>query len=656
MSPPTTSAASITSNVGLLVSAVAIAQGLQLLRGLLASFSVYLNQIRDLDAVTLSGLVLLVFLAGLAAPMVRRLFGARRAVLVLATSLSLLRVAEQVVGTADARLIVEVLGVVAWLWLLLLVTITSWSPATPGHRSSGALSIVLGLAIDTAISGAFDTLDPALSTRTVPAVTTVAIVCAQLVMVGWLARQPGGEAEPNAPPMSAACIGPVLVLEMLLFQNLARLTVLTEWSLPAAFAVTMLANIITIWVALAWSRDRSRANVWTLVAAGGVLVLCGLAIEDAIPAVLTAIVGPVAAAVLLSSAFAPAHHNQSSTSWFGPAIALLIIPLGLLGWYARYEIDVPIPQWTITLIVAVLAILPVVLHAAKPRTDSPANDTQSQQQQRSLSKLNTPRAVPFLAPTLLLLLPLYVALSWSTPDLAPDDSGEIRAITYNIHQGFDVHGMPTLDEIVDVLESERPDIIALQEVPRGWLVNGATDTLSWLSQRLDMHSAWGPATDRFWGNAILSRYPLTDVKHWYMPNNDELRLNRSVLMATIDVHGQPVQVVATHLHHVGREPHYRLVQVQALLDTVDWNRPSILLGDLNAQPHHAELQRLSRAGIDIHRAELGVPVSVPTYPAERPRRQIDFVLSTEHFETLEHRAIQTTASDHLPLLAVLGGR
>ena len=656
MTPPTTSAASITSNVGLLVSAVAIAQGLQLLRGLLASFSVYLNQIRDLDAVTLSGLVLLVFLAGLAAPMVRRLFGARRAVLVLATALSLLRVAEQVVGTADARLIVEVLGVVAWLWLLLLVTITSWSPANPGHRSSAALSIVLGLAIDTAISGAFGTLDPALSTRTVPAVTTVAIVFAQLVMVGWLARQPGGEAEPNAPPTSAACIGPVLVLEMLLFQNLARLTVLTEWSLPTAFAATMLANIITIWVALTWSRDRSNMTVWTLVAAGGVLVLCGLAIEDAIPAVLTTIVGPVAAAVLLSSAFAPAHHNQSSTSWFGPAIALLIIPLGLLGWYARYEIDVPIPQWTITLVVAVLAILPVVLHAAKPRTDSPDNDTQSQQPQRSLSKLSAPRAVAFLAPTLLLLLPLYVALSWSTPDLAPEDSGEIRAITYNIHQGFDVHGMPSLDEIVDVLESERPDIIALQEVPRGWLVNGATDTLSWLSQRLNMHSAWGPATDRFWGNAILSRYPLTDVKHWYMPNNDELRLNRSVLMATIDVHGQPVQVVATHLHHVGREPHYRLVQVQALLDTVDWNRPSILLGDLNAQPHHAELQRLSRAGIDNHRSELGVPVSVPTYPAERPRRQIDFVLSTEHFETLEHRAIQTTASDHLPLLAVLGGR
>ena len=72
--------------------------------------------------------------------------------------------------------------------------------------------------------------------------------------------------------------------------------------------------------------------------------------------------------------------------------------------------------------------------------------------------------------------------------------------------------------------------------------------LSWLSQRLDMDYVWGPASDPVWGNAVLSRFPITFRNH-EMPNNDVIRLDRSYLTAKVDLGGgETLDVVATHFH------------------------------------------------------------------------------------------------------------
>ena len=646
------------SNIGLLVVAIAIAQGIQLLRGFLASFSVYLNQIRDIDPVTLSGIVLLIFLSGAAAPFIRRRLGARRGVIVIAATLTSLRLAEQFVSTPDARLIVETLGVIAWLSLLLLITVCPWQSGHQARRSGAALGILLGLTIDTAIFGAFGTLDPAFSNSTTSAAATVAIAATQIGMITWLSRQrfddEEDDEEPVAPPSSAACIGPILVLEMLIFQNLARLTVLTGWELPLAFAWTMAANVLAIWLAVALSRRGSLPDRWAILGVGVVLLQSVGAFEDDSIAIVAALAGPIAIAILLSWALAVDQQHRSS--WPGPVLFLLLIPLGILGWYARYEIDIPLPQEAIILIVAALALLPVLIRSRC--ADRPIAESDPQTSTRSSIWFTFPadvrhNAIAVILPISLMLLPAYLALSWNSPDNQSLSGDQLRVVTYNMHQGFDVHGMPSLEEVAALLASEQPDVVALQEAPRGWLVNGGTDSLSWLAQQLGMHSAWGPATDRFWGNAVLSRYPIANIQHWQMPNNDVLRLNRSVLVVTIDVAGKPIQVVATHLHHIQRESHHRLTQIDAILEHIDWNRPSLLLGDLNTQPHHEELRRLSRAGIDLQVASDSDRVATPTYPADRPRRQIDYILSTDHFSVVEHRAIKTETSDHLPLLAVL---
>ncbi|MDE2744670.1 MAG: endonuclease/exonuclease/phosphatase family protein [Chloroflexota bacterium] len=625
----------------ILVLAIAVVQGLQLLRGLLASLSVYLGQIRDVDSATLAGVIVLIFLSGFAAPVVRRVVGGRYCLAFLAVALALIRLAEQLAPTPDARLATEIAGVVVWLWLLQFVASMSLPSASGSDRGRAVVVILVGLTIDTAIIGAFATLDPGFSRALAPLLFTIALVGGQLALIAWLARNRNAPDSSGELPAWSCCIGPALALEILLFQNLARHVVLVGWELPATFTWLLTANLFAVWIAAFCSVRDSTPPRWAMLAASAILVVCVVQPEHRVWAGFAAAAGPVAIGVLLAGALA--SRLSRGWGWFSAAAGLLAIPLVLFGWYAPYQIDVPAPQITFPMIAVAL----LVVSGWRGRTGSAARSTESGRETPSIRRSWRRAAVVPGVASVLLLLPLVLFVAERSPGAPPSDDDPLTMATYNIHQGFDLQGMPSLERILDVIEEERPHVVALQEVPRGWAVNGSVDALSWLAQRLQMHWAWGPAADPFWGNAVLSRYPIVDLKNRPMPNNDVLNLDRGYLLVTIDVNGELVQIVATHLHHVEWEPQHRIPQVQELLDGVDWSRPSVLLGDLNAQPHHAEILMLAKAGLSPGRP------AVPTFPADRPRRQIDYILATTAFTVVELRTVDTDASDHLPLFATL---
>lgn len=635
------SSSPLISLVTLLVLALSIAQGLQLLRGLLASLSVYLGQIRDIESASLAGVILLIFLAAVAAPLVRRFIGGWRCLLILAATLSLLRLADQLAPTPDARLGVEIAGVVVWLWMLQFVA--SMSPLSSAIPGAGRPVVVLlvGLTIDTAINGAFETLDPSFSTALGPLLFTILSIGAQLVLISWLGRRRAGPVTFASPPSLAFCIGPALALETLLFQNLARQVVLIGWELPATFAWLMAANLLAVWVAAYCSIRGSSPPWWATIAAAAALLVAVIHPEHQGWAIVVAAAGPISIGVLLAVALNARHGG--GRGWISAATGVLAIPLVIFGWYAHYQLDVPLPQLVFVVFAATLVAFAGCIGSLRPLTTQERPIEQASSIHASLQRAVL---VPAIA-SVLMLLPLYHVVTWRTPDQPPTADVPVRLATYNIHQGFDLRGMPSLERILEVLEQERPHVVALQEVPRGWVVNGSVDALSWLAQRLRMHSAWGPAADPFWGNAVLSRYPIVHVENHPMPNNDDLNLDRANLLVTVNRHGELVQVVATHLHHIESEPHHRIPQVRELLDAVDWSRPSVLLGDLNAQPHHAEIRLLAEAGLSPRQP------AIPTYPADHATRQIDYIMTTDALVIVELRTAETDASDHLPLFATL---
>ncbi len=629
--------------MALLAAAFVVVFGLQLLRGMVAGLSVYLGQVRDLDPLLLGGLIFAVFLAGFGARLVRLLLGVGWAFPILAAVLALLRLAEQFSSQPDARLIIEIAGVVVWLWLVPLVLAGDHAVGKRRDAASPVVALLLGLTFDTAIKGAFGTLDLSFAAGLAPQLTTVALTCAQLGLILLMARTRAQAESAIALPASAYVVGSGLALHLLIFQNIAHHAALIGWSLPAVFAWTLAANLIAIWAVVWLSRRASGLPRWASVGAAGLLVASVAPGLSPALAAIAALVGPVAIAVLWTPALAGSSGDRRG--WVAVALGLLAIPVVLFGWYAHYEIAVPIPQWLIPLVAGLLVAGPVWVW-------SPPSVPCSSQGQAPAGHLPPHYGGRVgigvaVGAILLLLLPLYQFLAWNSPPAPPAEGSSLRVMTYNIHQGFDLSGRPGLEGVAEAIEAEQAQIVGLQEVPRGWVVNGSVDALSWLAQRLGMHAAWGPAADPFWGNAILSRYPIVRVENAPMPDNADILFDRAYLVVTIEVGGKQLQVVATHLHHVQRERQHRLPQVRALIEGVDWSRPTILLGDLNAQPQHEELRLLLRAGLATSERP------IPTYPSDRARRQLDYVLVTPHFALSEATAIRTTASDHRPLAATL---
>jgi endonuclease/exonuclease/phosphatase family metal-dependent hydrolase len=119
-----------------------------------------------------------------------------------------------------------------------------------------------------------------------------------------------------------------------------------------------------------------------------------------------------------------------------------------------------------------------------------------------------------------------------------------------------------------------------------------------------------------------------------------------LLDAMIDVHGTSVRVFDTHLDYRA-DPAVRAQQVAEMLDYIGTpSVPTILLGDLNATPDAVELQPLFARLRDTWPSSAG---SGFTYPAEAPRKRIDYVLVSRHFGVRSAAVPATVASDHRPV-------
>jgi endonuclease/exonuclease/phosphatase family metal-dependent hydrolase len=90
------------------------------------------------------------------------------------------------------------------------------------------------------------------------------------------------------------------------------------------------------------------------------------------------------------------------------------------------------------------------------------------------------------------------------------------------------------------------------------------------------------------------------------------------------------------------------------------NRLMILAGDLNAEPDSRVIQELQKrwqvAGAAKPQAEAEAARALLTFPSDKPRKWIDFVLvrPAERWQVVEVRVLdESVASDHRPLLAVV---
>jgi endonuclease/exonuclease/phosphatase family metal-dependent hydrolase len=206
--------------------------------------------------------------------------------------------------------------------------------------------------------------------------------------------------------------------------------------------------------------------------------------------------------------------------------------------------------------------------------------------------------------------------------------------------------MQDLEALARTIEAADAKVVALQEVSRGWVVNGSTDMLAWLARRLGMVAAWGPAADPSFGNAVLSRRPIANAGYVALPRVG-MPMRRGALWAAVDLGGgETLLVIATHLHHVEAHGHVRELQAFAVANLWHERPRAVVLGDFNATPEATEIEVLRRAGLRDAFVLAGAGEGF-TYPATRPERRIDYIFVSPDLAVRDFRVLPGTASDHL---------
>ncbi|UCH51398.1 MAG: endonuclease/exonuclease/phosphatase family protein [Chloroflexota bacterium] len=641
----------------LTLTAITVLFGMQVLRVLIPGTFWALGDQIGWSAMELGIIGGLIVLAGFLAGPLGWLIGNRRLVAVTAIGLGLIRLFMQV--SWQVPLFNLSLALIGTIFFVIFIPACFEDARLRGSpaMSRFALGLLGGLALDIAINGAFDTYDIIWQVAPLPVLLTLLLLIIQLVLT--MGTTPTIMTTPTKPSSTKTkgvsmarsfawlAIGPFLFLELVIFQNIPRVAVLTGWTLPIAFGLTLLAQLAGIVVAACFL-SRSWRMLWLWAFSAGVILIASLVFAYQKPAALIALlflVGQVLASVLIVMVLigitTSTGKTQRSVVWLANGIGIALF-LGLIfAYYAVYHISLPYHNIILEIIaggtIAVCAISALNFW---------------QQDIKVAPKL---WLMPILA-LILLVLPLAQTIMRQTPTAITDEYYPVSVMTYNLNNGFNTKGKLNIEEIAQVIENNNPDIVALQEVSRGWVINGRLDMLEWLSQRLHMPYKFVPTADQFVGNAILSRYPILSYSKQDLPS-PELLMPSNLTVALIEIgESEHLKVITTDLHPGNDDENVaiRLLQCEYIADFLNdiTGGRIVLLGSINAEPDDSEIRTLRQVML-MDAASRIDPELAYTFASDNPHQRIDYIFTSYDIRTTDVQVPLSIASDHLPVVAVI---
>jgi len=240
----------------------------------------------------------------------------------------------------------------------------------------------------------------------------------------------------------------------------------------------------------------------------------------------------------------------------------------------------------------------------------------------------------------------------------------LRIVAWNMERGRHWEDGARLIRESEALRD--PDILLMGEMDHGMVRSGNVHTTRKLAEGLGLNYAYGvefleltggelgeremyPGANEwgYHGNAILSRYPMKDVRllrfpgieKWYagVGANEGERVQkrlggRMALIATINV-GRDITVVGTHLESSAKDSAARTAETALLLDAIRGyakKTPVILGGDLNAVPEEEMFRGMRTAGFrpeESNELAVGTRQKVENGKVTVLENHIDYVLA-----------------------------
>ncbi|MFI6181909.1 endonuclease/exonuclease/phosphatase family protein [Nonomuraea sp. NPDC051191] len=434
------------------------------------------------------------------------------------------------------------------------------------------------------------------------------------------------------------------------------------------------AMLLTGVAATGWAKPvASPTDLWQVLAGTGILavVLVMVVVQAAHPPlspVFDLIAGVVLVAFTLVLTLTASYFAVLMIGWLGallagtarpdhpsgrrPGVAVLggglVFFVGLFVYYAAYDMNLGFPNGLVLVAVAVLVAALSVVTALVRHSPRPV----------------APVRLGWLPVAVVVLLVGLVTLGApSAPPVRAKQGDTFTLITYNIRMGYGLDGRLSLDKIASWAAAQKPDVVLLSEVDRGWLLNGGHDDLARIARGLGMRYHFAPAGDNVWGDALLTNLPVRQV-HSYPLGAHDYPTGAQAQAIVLEVGGKEVGIVNTHLQAPeGQAPEVAAI-ARALAVGRDADeaghraagageqvkRPVILAGDLNTRPTDPAMEVLKAAGLTDPLTAFGDP---PTSPADAPKERIDHVLLTQGLTAISGQVPRLPYSDHLPVLTTL---
>lgn len=252
--------------------------------------------------------------------------------------------------------------------------------------------------------------------------------------------------------------------------------------------------------------------------------------------------------------------------------------------------------------------------------------------------------------TFLIFLVTVLSLSGSV-NIKNTNQTSFRIMTYNIHHGEGIDGVIDLNRIANVIKKENPDILLLQEVDVNLDRSGNIDIAQQLSKSTGLkNTVFGKNLDiekGSYGNAILTRYPITTSKNFQFKQIGPEQ--RGVLVTELSVEGRILLVMNSHFDH-SEDDSERILYAKKIINDIlpEYNSDAVLIGgDFNDIPTSPMYQKLSEHFKDVW----VVSGEGNTIPADQPSKRIDYILFKGSIKPVSSWVPQTEASDHLPVVS-----
>ena len=173
---------------------------------------------------------------------------------------------------------------------------------------------------------------------------------------------------------------------------------------------------------------------------------------------------------------------------------------------------------------------------------------------------------------------------------------EIKVISYNIRwrSGDDLKTLIKL--LQEDPEIGGASILALQEVDRHKKRTDHNNTVKMIADALGMYYAWAapptanPTDEEETGVAILSVYPLSDVRRIVLPHAGPGKRRRVALGATVEMHNRRWRIYSAHAE-TRIKLNKKLEQYKAVLDDLAQfppHMPAMVMGDFNTWEPNAD--------------------------------------------------------------------